>query len=30
MFTRPYYILKNGKPVQEQDVLKWAQWFEAF
>ena len=23
-----YYILKNGKPVHEPDVLKWAAWFE--
>jgi len=28
MSPHPHYILKNGKPVQEQDVLEWAQWFE--
>lgn len=23
------YILVNGKPVEEPDVLKWAKWFES-
>jgi len=23
------YILKDGKPVLEEDILKWAKWYES-
>ena len=26
--NKPYYILKDDKPVREDDPIKWARWFE--
>ena len=28
MKTKGKYILKDKKPVEETDLLKWAEWFE--